>query len=140
MNHHIALYLLEPTGEMTPFVRGISSPVYRRVDNGEREHTGYQDEVPGIRMMQHGAVYRDSLGIAIRTPGGLWHPEQPASNGNWVIDGTPPRLTIRGSILQTWPRQAGDGTMVMPEGVRQYHAVLTNGVLVECEDTRLRDA
>lgn len=129
----IVCYALEPTGEMTPFVDGVSSPIYRRVDNGQLEHVGSRDNVPGIRMMQHGAVYRDSLGVAILCPGGTWHPEHPPNNGGvWVVSGTPPNLTIQGSILQTWPRQAGDGSWVTPEGYRSYHAILTGGVLREC--------
>jgi hypothetical protein len=129
----IVCYALEPTGQMTPFVEGVSSPIYKRVDDGTLEHVGSRDNVPGIPCMKPGAVYRDSLGLAVLTPGGTWHPEQPSSSGGaWSVSGTPPRITITPSILQTWPRQAGDGRMVHPSGVRDYHAVLTDGVLYEC--------
>lgn len=128
----IECYLLEPTGEMTPYVDGVSSPVYRRIDTGALEHVGWNGDAPGIPMMQLGAMYRDSLGLAIRCPGGVWHPEQKPKNGAWVIQGTPPKLTIIGSILQQWPQQTSAGEWITPHGVRSYHAVLTDGVLAEC--------
>jgi hypothetical protein len=55
--------------------------------------------------------------LAVRTPGGDWIVDGPASNGpGWTREGEPPYVTVRPSI------KMGD----------RYHGFLTNGVLRDC--------
>jgi hypothetical protein len=130
----IRCFMLEPTGQMTPFVGGVSSPIYRRVDTGELVNVGWGNDVDGVPpRAPAGAVWRDSHGMLnVRTPGGDWHPEHPASGGErWTITGTAPDFTIRASILFDHAQSiARWGTP--PLNQRSYHAFLTDGWLEEC--------
>lgn len=127
IERRIPCFLLEYTGMMSKFHEWLSSPVYRRVDNGARMHVGW-NEHPHFAQASPGAIYRTFHGhLVIRTPGGDWHPE-----GRWQIEGETPNLTIRPSIFFKW----GDPDFgETPKEHRRYHAYLTNGVLEELDDT-----
>lgn len=71
----------------------------------------------------------DGMSVMCRTPGGDWAIDGPSTDheGNraaarWVRSGTPPRLTVQGSILQTKRKPP----------YRDYHGHLQNGELREC--------
>lgn len=121
-------YLLVPTGEMTPFVDGIASPIYRRADTGELYHSGFEDRHPGIAMAGPGAMRVDpNSGLLVRTPAGDWYVDQPsASGGSWSRSGEPPDVTASPSILI--PEYSYEGRLVRPS----YHGWLRAGWLEEC--------
>ena len=64
----------------------------------------------------------DGQSLVLRTPGGDWlidrDPDGRKGVGGWKRTGTPPRITVRPSILFT--------------GETGYHGFLTDGVLEEC--------
>lgn len=58
----------------------------------------------------------DGLCLIVKTPGGDWMIDAPSSQGpGWRREGTPPRITVRPSIL-----------------LPTYHGWLNDGVLEEC--------
>lgn len=128
-------YLLEYTGKYTPFDEGISTPIYRRVDNGALEHVGWTNH-PGIPMVKSGAMYFEVHGkdLMVRTPGGEWRVDGLSSRSQspWTREGVPPKITVRPSILFRFDQKDEDGVLISPpEGCRGFHAYLTNGILQE---------
>lgn len=121
----IRCYLLKSTGRMTPYVDGISSPIYTRDDEPDAlYHTGFEDRYKqfGIKQAGPGAMYFiEGSGLCVICPGGHWHPDA----GKWTRTGEPPDCTIRPSILFFETNDKG-------ERVNGYHAFLTNGWLEEC--------
>lgn len=125
----------EHTGEMTPFIEGVSSPMLRNTDTGE---------VVASRDLPVGAIwyastdtqgyYRpgpDGKTLFVRTPGGDWCIDGRASNCTkpqdnehycWVRHGVPPVVTVdkKGNTCS-----AGGGSIA----IGSYHGHLTNGFL-----------
>jgi hypothetical protein len=134
----IKCFMIEDTGQMSPFIDGVSSPIYRRVDTGE--------EVM-MRTMPIGAMwyvressqqdYRpgpDGRTLFVNTPAGHWSPDSRASNCGlpednehycWVRHGVPPLVTVdkKGKTCQ-----AGAGSIL----IGKYHGFLLNGYLTNC--------
>jgi len=101
--------------------------LYGRSDNGEFTTIGdsplgsmwYADWMPKVWRGPDGRT------LIVRTPGGDWPIDGPATNSKkvpgWTRSGEPPNITARPSI--------GMGEAGTPE---YYHAWLTNGELVDC--------
>lgn len=131
-----ALYLLADTGMMTKYHDSISSPVYYRMDNGCREHLG-RSEHPHFKRAGFGACWFDrNTQLIVRTPGGDWNVDRPSScsGGLWTRNGVVPMITVTPSIKFTYEGDDLEEQLVL-HGVRNYHAMLTNGVLNELDDT-----
>lgn len=124
---------------MSSYVGGIAAPIVVVVDPGRTNLAlgtpfarGWQD-TPEAPMLPVGAMWMGDLGLEVRTPGGDWRVDRPDSKGaRWTRSGTPPLVTVVGSILFTWPQPAGDGTLVTPDELRAYHGHLRDGRLEEC--------
>lgn len=134
-NKKIQCFLVEKTGEMTPFHEGMSSPIMRRLSDGALFNVGWTDH-PNYPPLPYGAMWMEERGLTIRTPGGDWYVDQPSTRSGvrWTRTGELPHITVRASISFNWDDvEYGDGQKYSPPiGHRNYHAVLTNGVLEEC--------
>lgn len=108
-------------------------PLFTRSDGGPE--TSIQDAPVGAMwwapwMAGHfaGRIHREQRGngphLIVKTPGGDWDIDAPASNGDdgWSREGEPPHITARPSI----------GIPTLKGGGYGYHGFLTNGELVEC--------
>lgn len=133
----IKCFVIEPTGEMTPFVDGVSSPIYRRLDTGE---TMRRRDVPVGAMWFGNEKYKDDYPLGpdgrtlfVKTPGGDWCIDSRANNCTmpgddvhrcWVRHGEAPNITVdkNGHTCN-----AGAGSII----VGNYHGFLQNGFLTE---------
>lgn len=134
MEKRIQCFMIHPTGRMTGFLDGLSSPVFIREDNQQLVHIGWDDRYPSIRMAGPGAIrLSPDYGMIIRTPGGDWYIDrQSSSGGRWTRTGEPPCITARPSILfgsVEWADE--DGKIHRPTNQRPYHAWLNGGWLEE---------
>ena len=99
--------------------------LFRRSDTGELTTL---DRAPVGAMwnadwMGDGYKGPDGLYLCVRTPGGTWAIDGPATDGGrWTRSGKPPQVTARPSIC------AGKNK----DGGWIYHGFLTNGQLREC--------
>lgn len=133
---NIKCILLEDTGKMTEFINGVSSPIYRRVDNGQEITL---NEAPV------GAIWRatwfeddpqfcgtDGKSYVCKTPGGNWCIDTQASNCTkpndkvhkcWCRHGEAPNFTVD-KVGNTCA--AGAGSIQ----IGNYHGFLRNGYLI----------
>jgi hypothetical protein len=102
---------------------------YRRVDTGETFILGQAP--PGALYYADWLSARGPDGhcLIVITPWGPWNVDngfQLPSPGNWTRSGAPPNVTARPSIGQGGKGSDGGAPW-------SYHALLTDGVLVEVE-------
>lgn len=132
----VKCFLVEKTGRMTPFVDGVSSPIYRRIDTGEEI---ISRDLPIGAMYYADSEYQqyyrpgpDGRTLFVVTPGGRWDIDSQASNCTmadekthycWVRHGEPPAVTVdkKGHTCK-----AGAGSIVMGG----FHGYLRNCELI----------
>jgi hypothetical protein len=135
---NIKCFFVEDTGKMTPFIDGVSSPIYRRADTGE-EISSRDLQVGAMRYVndEYASTYGigpDGKSLIVLTPGGWWYIDSRASNCTrpddsihkcWCRHGEPPNITVdkNGNTCN-----AGAGSILM----RSYHGFLWNGELTDC--------
>lgn len=140
---NIKCFLIEKTDRFSPFdERGISMPIYKRVDTGE-ELTDlpagammYMDD-PQCPYVRNGP---DGKTLAIICPKqNWWYPDERASNCTrmdddvhrcWVRHGVPPMITIDKNG-DTCSAGAGSILFGKPGDDHYWHGYLINGELVE---------
>ena len=109
--------------------------LYRRLDTGElmllalapRSAMSGADWMRDVKQREYKGpgswIGPDGLSLYVRTPGGDWFVDGPASNGQgWTREGKIPDITARPSILVPSAKI----------GPARYHGFLTAGWLEEC--------
>lgn len=123
---------------MTPFIDGISSPIYKRLDTGE-EIIGLNKPIGAMWFVnaEDQDWYPsgpDGRTLYVVTPGGDWLIDGRASNCTqpgddihrcWIRHGDPPIITVdkNGNTCS-----AGAGSIA----IGNYHGFLKNGELTDC--------
>jgi len=132
----IKCFLIEKTGEYTPFKDGISRPVYRRVDTGETGTSHYFGTGAIIDITDQGfQTGPDGKSYVCVCPGNnWWHIDSQASNCTkpddkehrcWCRHGEAPDFTVD-KVGNTC--SAGAGSIA----IGSYHGFLRNGYLTDC--------
>ncbi len=126
----IQCFLCEQTGKYTPFINGVSKPVYKRLDTSEE----IIDLPAGAMWFSDDDYYPkgpDGRTLFVKTPGGDWLVDGPASNCTkpddkahrcWCRHGIAPNITVdkNGNTCS-----AGAGSIA----IGNYHGFLRNGIL-----------
>lgn len=127
-------FMIEPTGEHTPFLDSVSHSIWRRLDTGEefygKDPVGAMWYCPEDQQ-QHYAPGPDGRTLFVQTPGGVWNIDSRGSNCTlpdddehrcWVRHGVPPEITVD-KVGKTCA--AGAGSILIGD----YHGFLQNGYL-----------